>query len=193
MICVHGFHSYHYREFAYYIRFYHELGYNILLPDNRAHGQSEGHYIGFGWLDRLDILEWIKKMEEYFHNEPMSIVLHGISMGGATVLMVSGEELSDNVKAIVADCSYTSAYDEFKYYLKNKGCPPFLLLPSATLLSKKTVGYNFKQASAVNQVKKSKTPTLFIHGNQDHFVPTYMALELYNACQAEKKLLIVNG
>ena len=77
-------------------------------------------------------------------------------------------------------------------YLKNKGCPPFLLLPSATLLSKKTVGYNFKQASAVNQVKKSKTPTLFIHGNQDHFVPTYMALELYNACQAEKKLLIVN-
>ena len=85
-------------------------------------------------------------MEEYFHNEPMSIVLHGISMGGATVLMVSGEELSDNVKAIVADCSYTSAYDEFKYYLKNKGCPPFLLLPSATLLSKKTVGYNFKQA-----------------------------------------------
>ena len=68
----------------------------------------------------------------------MSIVLHGISMGGATVLMVSGEELSDNVKAIVADCSYTSAYDEFKYYLKNKGCPPFLLLPSATLLSKKT-------------------------------------------------------
>lgn len=192
VICVHGFHSYHYREFAYYIRFYHELGYNILLPDNRAHGQSEGHYIGFGWLDRLDILEWIKKMEEYFHNEPMSIVLHGISMGGATVLMVSGEELSDNVKAIVADCSYTSAYDEFKYYLKNKGCPPFLLLPSATLLSKKTVGYNFKQASAVNQVKKSKTPTLFIHGNQDHFVPTYMALELYNACQAEKKLLIVN-
>mgnify|MGYP003196686519 FL=1 len=66
------------------------------------------------------------------------------------------------------------------------------ILITATLLSKKTVGYNFKQASAVNQVKKSKTPTLFIHGNQDHFVPTYMALELYNACQAEKKLLIVN-
>ncbi len=67
-----------------------------------------------------------------------------------------------------------------------------LITPSATLLSKKTVGYNFKQAKVVNQVKKSKTPTLFIHGNQDHFVPTYMALELYNACQAEKKLLIVN-
>ena len=192
VICVHGFRSNHYREFAYYIRFYHELGYNILLPDNRAHGQSEGHYIGFGWLDRLDLLEWIKKIEKYFQNDPISIVLHGISMGGATVLMASGEHLSENVKAIIADCSYTSAYDEFKYFLHNKHVPSFLLLPSATLLSKKVVGYNFKEASALNQVKKSQTPTLFIHGNQDHFVPTHMALELYNACQAEKKLLIVN-
>lgn len=192
VICVHGFRSNHYREFAYYIRFYHELGYNILLPDNRAHGHSEGSYIGFGWLDRLDLLEWIKKIEKYFQHDPITIVLHGISMGGATVLMTSGEELSENVKAIIADCSYTSAYDEFKYYLRNKHVPSFLLLPSATLLSKKVVGYNFKEASALEQVKKSKTPTLFIHGNQDHFVPTHMALELYNACQAEKKLLIVN-
>lgn len=191
LIAIHGYHSYNLREYAYYLKFYHELGFHILLPDNRAHGESEGKYIGFGWLDRLDCIQWIEKIKDYFHKD-LQIVLHGISMGSATVLMASGEELPNDVKCIISDCGFTSVYDEIRHEMKRSHIP-LAILPTATLLSKKRVGYSFKEASTINQVKKSKTPTLFIHGDQDDFVPTYMAYDLYNACQAPKDLLIVEG
>ncbi|WP_231385235.1 alpha/beta hydrolase [Candidatus Stoquefichus massiliensis] len=192
LIAVHGYRSYNLKEYAYYIKFYHDLGFHILMPDNRAHGESEGTYIGFGWLDRLDCIQWINKIKDYF-NKDLQIVLHGISMGSATVLMASGEELPDDVKCIISDCGFTSVLDEFEHELKLAHIPPSLILPTATLLSKKRVGYSFKEASTINQVKKSKTPTLFIHGDQDDFVPTYMVYDLYNACAADKDLLIVEG
>ncbi len=191
LIAIHGYHSNNLREYANYLKFYHELGFHILLPDNRAHGESEGKYIGFGWLDRLDCIQWIYEMKESFQ-EPLQIVLHGISMGSATVLMASGEELPEDVKCIISDCGFTSAYEEIKHTMKYTKVPS-IILPTATLLSKKRIGYSFKEASTIEQVKKSITPTLFIHGDQDNFVPTYMALDLYNACSAEKDLLIVEG
>ena len=181
-----------YKRQAYYIKFYHDLGFHILLPDNRAHGESEGTYIGFGWLDRLDCIQWIHQVKDYFHKD-LQIVLHGISMGSATVLMASGEELPDDVKCIISDCGFTSVLDEFKHELHQRHIPASLVLPTATLLSKKRVGYSFKEASTIEQVKKSKTPTLFIHGDRDNFVPTYMVYDLYNACSADKDLLIVEG
>ena len=192
LIAVHGYRSYNLREYAYYIKFYHDLGFNILLPDNRAHGESEGTYIGFGWLDRLDCIQWIYTIKNKF-NQDLQIVLHGISMGGATVLMASGEDLPQDVKCIISDCGFTSLLEQFEYQLKDSKIPSSLLLPTVTLLSKKRIGYSFKEASTIDQVKKSKTPTLFIHGDQDTFVPTYMVYDLYNACSAEKDLLIVEG
>ncbi len=192
LIAIHGYRSYNIREYANYLKFYHELGFHILLPDNRAHGESEGKYIGFGWLDRLDCIQWIHYMKKYFHQD-LQIVLHGISMGSATVLMASGEDLPDDVKCIISDCGFTSVLDEFKHELHDHKIVSTLLIPTATLLSKKRVGYSFKEASTIEQVKKSRTPTLFIHGDQDDFVPTYMVYDLYNACQADKDLLIVEG
>ena len=174
------------------MKFYHELGFHVLLPNNRAHGDSEGTYIGFGWLDRLDCIQWIKEIKDYFHKN-LQIVLHGISMGSATVLMASGEKLPDDVKCIISDCGFTSVLDELAHNLKQSHIPPAIILPTATLLSKKRIGYSFKEASTIEQVKKSKTPTLFIHGDQDDFVPTYMVYDLYNACAADKDLLIVEG
>lgn len=192
LIAIHGYRSYNIREYANYLKFYHELGFHILLPDNRAHGESEGKYIGFGWLDRLDCIQWIHYMKNYFHQD-LQIVLHGISMGSATVLMASGENLPSDVKCIISDCGFTSVLDEFKHELHDHKIVSTLLIPTATLLSKKRVGYSFKEASTIEQVKKSRTPTLFIHGDQDDFVPTYMVYDLYNACQADKDLLIVEG
>lgn len=192
LIAIHGYHSYNLKEYAHYIKFYHDLGFNILLPDNRAHGESEGNFIGFGWLDRLDCIQWIYKMKEYFDKD-LQIVLHGISMGSATVLMASGEQLPSDVKCIISDCGFSTLLEEFKHNLNQSHLPASLLLPTATLLSKKRVGYSFKEASTIDQVKKSYTPTLFIHGDQDDFVPTYMVYDLYNACSAEKDLLIVEG
>jgi len=176
-----------------YAKIYYDLGYNVLLPDDRGHGNSEGKYIGFGWSDRNDYLKWI----DFIINkvgEKSQIVLHGVSMGGATVLMTSGENLPEAVKAIVSDCSYTSVWAELKYQLKRLyKLPPFPILNSTSILTKLRTGYSFKEASALEHVKKSKTPTLFIHGDSDDFVPTSMVYELFEAASSEKELFIVQG
>ena len=89
-----------------------EQGWNVLLPDMRTHGESEGKYIGMGWLDRLDVLKWIDLIRE--RDEQAQIILHGVSMGGATVMMTSGEALPENVRAVIDDCGYTSVWDIFR-------------------------------------------------------------------------------
>lgn len=175
-------------------KFYHdELGFHVLAPDDRGHGNSQGKYIGFGWHDRLDYLAWIQYLIKHY-GQDIQILLHGISMGGATVLMVSGEKLPPNVKAIISDCAYTSAYDILAYQLKKMyGLPPFPIMPLTSLITRLKAGYSLYEASAVEQVKKATVPILFIHGNEDTFVPFKMVYELYEACASEKELLVVEG
>lgn len=193
VILAHGYTSQgkHMGRFA---RFYYEqLGFNVLLPDARGHGQSEGDYIGFGWPERLDYLLWIAEVISRV-GEDAQIALHGLSMGAATVMMVSGEELPKQVKAVIADCGYTSAYAQLGYQLRRMfKLPTFPLLDTTSLVTKIKAGYSFREASALEQVKRSKVPMLFIHGSADRFVPTEMAWELYNACPSEKEIFIVEG
>jgi len=168
------------------------MGYNVLVPDLRSHGSSEGDYIGMGWHDRLDIIDWINYIVK--NNPNSEIALHGTSMGSATVLMVSGEKLPSNVKAIVADCGYTSVYDEFSYQLKQLfNLPAFPIMNFSDFVTHIRAGYCLNDASAINQVKKSTTPILYIHGDKDDFVPYYMMDELYNATNSEKEKLTIEG
>ena len=168
------------------------MGYNVLVPDLRSHGTSEGDYIGMGWHDRLDIIDWINYIVK--NNPNSEIALHGTSMGSATVLMVSGEKLPSNVKAIVADCGYTSVYDEFSYQLKQLfNLPAFPIMNFSDVVTHIRAGYCLNDASAINQVKKSTTPILYIHGDKDDFVPYYMMDELYNATNSEKEKLTIEG
>ncbi len=176
-----------------YAKMYHMLGYNVLLPDSRGHGSSEGNYIGFGWVDRKDYLKWIDYVIKKTGPDTQ-IVLHGVSMGGATVLMTGGENLPSNVKAVVSDCAYTSVKDELSYQMKRMyHLPSFPLLNVTSFITKIKAGFTFGEASALKQVKKSKTPTLFIHGSNDEFVPTSMVNQLFEACSSEKDLFIVPG
>ena len=190
-IVVHGYTSEGLKMSSYAKNFY-NAGYNIIVPDLRAHGLSEGDYIGMGWDDRFDIISWINYVLN--ENSNSEIVLFGVSMGASTVSMTSGEELPSNVKAIIADCGYTSVWDEFSYQLDSLfSLPEFPVMNVSSLVTKIRAGYSLKEASAIEQVKKSKTPILYVHGDKDDFVPTYMVDELYNATSSPKEKLIIKG
>lgn len=169
-----------------------EEGYNVLIPNMRGCGESEGKYIGMGWLDKDDLQVWIKLIVE--QNENSEIILHGSSMGAATVLMASGDNIPSNVKAIIADSGYTSVWDIFASEAKKRfNIPKFPVLNMFQVVAQIRAGYNIKKASALDQVKKSKTPILFIHGDADDFVPEYMCEQLYEEANCKKEKLIIEG
>lgn len=176
-----------------YAKHFYKLGYSVLAPDARAHGTSEGRIRGMGWLERKDAVCWANMLVQ--KNKDCKIVLFGVSMGGATVMMASAQEtLPKQVFAVVEDCGYTSVWDEFAFRLKSMaGLPPFPVLSLADLITKWFGGYSFKEASAVEQVRNSKVPILFIHGEEDSFVPFSMLGELYCAAGCDKRKLVIPG
>ncbi len=173
-----------------------QLKYNILLPDLYGHGMSEGTEVQMGWKDRLDVLRWTEEANHLFGGNTQMVV-HGISMGAATTMCVAGEvehglHQQPFVKCFVEDCGYTSAWDEFRGELKNQfGLPAFPLLHVASALCDMEYGWSFREASPLEQVKKSTRPMLFIHGDADTFVPTWMVHPLYEAKPGPKELWIV--
>ena len=179
---------------GHYAKEFFNKGYNVLLPDLEGHGFSEGEFVGMGYTDRFDILGWINYIVE---KDPESqIVLHGVSMGGATVMMTTGEKLPANVKCAIEDCGYSNVYDIFKHVANEYLALPFknTLLSSLDLIAQIKLGIHLKQADCVEAVKKSTTPTMFIHGTEDNFVPFWMLDVVYNANQnIEKDKLVVEG
>ncbi|MGM9788014.1 MAG: alpha/beta hydrolase [Candidatus Cryptobacteroides sp.] len=166
---------------AVYARMYRDsLGYNVFIPAMPGHGLSEGKAVQMGWKDRLDIISWIPVAHDIFQDE--SQVVHGMSMGGACTMMISGEETPDYVKAFIEDAGYTDVWSMFADQLKELfGLPPFPVLYGADLVCRLKYGWSFREASAVKQVAKSTKPMFFIHGGQDDFVPTYMLYPCYEA------------
>lgn len=169
-----------------------EKGYNVLIPSMRACADSEGEYVGMGWLDKEDLKCWINLIIE--ENKNAEIILHGSSMGAATVLMASGDELPANVKNIIADSGYTSVWDIFASEAKARfNLPEFPVLNMFQIVANRKAKYDVKEASSLEQVKKSKTPILFIHGDKDDFVPEYMCEKLYDATNCKKEKIIIHG
>lgn len=191
VIAVHGYTSQGTYMASYAQNFY-DMGYNIIIPDLRGHGKSEGTYIGMGWDERFDIIDLINYINDNFKDS--QIVLFGVSMGAATVMSTSGEKLPSNVKAIIEDCGYTSTWSQFAYQLKALfKLPSFPMMHTASIICKLRSGYFISEASPIKQIKNSITPTLFIHGDKDSFVPFFMLDELYNASPVEKEKLIIPG
>lgn len=195
VFCSHGYRSTGNGEYDLMSKFYHDQGFNVFIVDHRSHGESDGKYIGFGYYEYQDSLQWLDYIIEKFGDD-IEIVLQGISMGCATVMMMTGApSLPSNVKFTVADCGYTSCNDEFEYILKNiLHLPNFPLLNTANFFNKTINGYDFKQVNPIDCVARAKIPMLFIHGDDDDFVPTYMVHQLYAACSSDyKDLLLVKG
>lgn len=193
MICFHGYTGKGMSDYVGLSGYYLPKGYGLLLVDERAHGDSEGEYVGFGCLDRFDALQWIA-LGEKLAGENCQIWLHGISMGGATVLMTSGLKLPESVKGIVADCAFTSAKEVFSHVLKSQyHMWPDPILAISDRLCKKRTGYSLGQCNAAEEVKKAQVPILLIHGDADTFVPSRMCQEIYRNCKSKKDMLIVSG
>lgn len=191
VIALHGYDDSG-RSMAPLIGGFYARGYNLLLPDMRGQGKSEGSYIGMGWHDRLDVLSWIDWLNEEYENP--EIIIYGASMGGATAMMVSGENLPSNVRCIIEDCGYASVRDEVEYEGKTLFHMPYYpFIWAADIVTKICAGYSFEEASALEQVKKSETPILFIHGEDDTFVPVENVYRVYEAAACEKQLLVVPG
>ncbi len=169
-IVVHGYGDNH-LVFLYLVRMYRDdLNYNVLFPDLQYHGYSQGDHIQMGWYDRLDLERWIEVAHNIFRNNFM--VLHGVSMGAATVMMASGDELPFYVTCAIEDCGYTSARYQFNKNLADiSPILPRSIITSASIVAHHDYGWTFEEASSLDQLRKSTIPMLFIHGTADDFVP----------------------
>ena len=187
IICVHGYKAKDgLYDFGMSAKFLNSLGYNLLFVDNRAHGLSQGKYIGFGVLDSIDVNSWIDYLVINMNQE--TIILYGMSMGGATVMNAQ----NNKVKAIIADCGFASGYDEVAYQIKKMyHLPSFPLVPISNILLKLLAKYSLKDKKAYKSIKNYKNNLLIIHGSRDHFVPTSDAYKIFENATCKKKLLII--
>lgn len=188
VVAVHGYTSSP-RNMGVYAKKYHEMGFDVLMPSLNGHADSEKNVITMGWEDRIDLISWINYLVE--SNPNIKIIIHGVSMGAATTMMATGEDLPDNVKVAVADCGYTSVWDIFSNKISKMKMHDFPMLYSANTVNKAYSGFNFKEASSVEQLKKSKTPTIFLHGEKDKFVPYEMLDKVYDAAACEKEKVTI--
>ena len=192
VICVHGYRCDGPDEFSHMFPFYHDtMGYNYLLPDLTGHGRSGGNYACFGATDAKNILLWVDYLINRF-GEDIEIILHGISMGAATVMNCNEMSPPDQVKIVIEDCGFISAIDEMNNTLKDMigfRCKPIVLLGSVA--TKIRAGYFFSESDPLGNMYKAKNPVLFIHGEEDKFVPFRYGKMLYDACPTEKDFMWV--
>lgn len=195
-ICIHGHNCNGPDECSHLFPFYRNtLGYNYFLPDLRGHGRSEGNKIGFSALDYKDIKLWIDYLVDRF-GEDIEIILHGISMGAATAMMVNNHSPQKQVKLIIEDCGFTNAYEQVgmkvKTLMKGHNAPHVVMMINffCKIFSK----YDLKKdADPLGTMKNAVNPVLFVHGEEDDLVPFYMCGKLYEACPVEKDIFTVPG
>lgn len=174
IIQLHGYRSMALRDFSNAALECMELGYNVLLTDERSHGKSEGNIISFGIKERFDALSWVYYSRARF-SEGSQIFLYGISMGAATALMACELNLPKSVKGIIADCPFSSPSEIIKKVSRDRGLPSGLLYPFIKLGAMIFGGFNLERTSPLSAVKKAKIPILLLHGTEDSFVPASMS------------------
>ena len=191
---AHGYRSYGKKEFCGFAQYYLSRGINVFFPDHIASGESDGSHCSFGYYEREDCMKWLQYMIDHFGSD-IKIILHGVSMGSATVCMMSGRNnLPSNVKFTVADCGFTTAKALFKFKLGDLKVPDVGLIKGVDIANKINHGFSFDSIEPVESVKNARVPMLFVHGKEDNLVPSFMAQELYDNCSTpDKDILLVDG
>lgn len=190
-ILVHGY-GRDQRYAADYAKIYLEHGYQVLTPDLCASGETEGQYITMGGKESAEIAVWAQKIKEKYPEA--DIVLHGVSMGAATVLMAGARDDVPGIRAVIEDCGYTSAYEMFANQLGVIfNLPEIPIMTCVDVVSGLKTGVKVSDAAPIKVVDKIKVPVLFIHGEADKLIPPAMMEELYNKCQGPKEKFTVAG
>lgn len=160
-----------------YAQIFYKLGYTCLVYDQRGHGENKTDYCTMGYFEGKDLNDIISWTQKEFPSLPIG--LHGESMGGATVMMALKE--NPRLQFVIEDCGYSSLYELIKYKLKQMHLIPALFIHTADWLLKISRGYHLKDVNPAEVVSKSNVPLLIIHGEDDEFVPTYMANKIHEA------------
>lgn len=192
IIAMHGWRSAWDNDFGMVADFFRDTDCSVLYAEQRGQGRSGGDCMGFGLMERHDCLDWINWVNDE-SEQKLPIYLCGISMGASTVLMAGGLELPDNVQGIVADCGYTSAQDIWKHVARQLHISYGICGKPVGKMAQRRLCVTMDTASCPEALKHCKTPVLFIHGTDDHFVPVEMTYENYKACTAPKYLFVVPG
>ena len=167
---------------------FYERGYHILLIDLRGHGKSEGDVIGFGYLDHLDLMQWIDFIKaQYAANH---IILYGVSMGAATVMLCSNQ-VDEHVDGIIEDCGFSNLKDQLAFIVSHMvpHVPSKFLIFALSLVMKYKAGYRIQDVDCEKCVSQSKVPILFLHGERDGFIEIGMMYRLYESCHSKKKMV----
>lgn len=172
--------------------YHHDMHFNVLLPNLRTHGPSGGRYIGFGWTEADDVLQWMDEANQLCGKEfggKTNMVVHGISMGAATAMFVAGREKTDYVKAYIEDCGYSSVMDEIAYVAqRDYGLTEAPCITLASQFCQWAYGWNWREASCIEALRHVEKPMLFIHGTADRYVPFDMVHQLYDAKPRNKDI-----
>ena len=187
-IAFHGYRGHAWRDFCGGSRISFALGHNLLLVDQRAHGESDGHTISFGIKERWDCRDWANYATKRFGKET-KVILSGVSMGAATVLMASELDLPDTVAAITADCPYSAPGTIIRKVTSDVKLPPWLIYPFVVLGAFVFGHFCLWSSSPVKAVRNTKIPILLIHGEDDRFVPCNMSREIRDACRGPAVLV----
>lgn len=213
VLMFHGYRTHPEVDFSASSHVYYECGNRIVHIDQRAAGESEGKYIGFGVLESRDCCLWAQYIANRFGTD-QKIILAGLSMGASTVLMAtahhedrrvrincSPEEpmevsmtLPKNVTGIVADSAFSSPYDIIKKRIRTTyHCKGRLLTIAIGIWSRMLAHYSLKELSVPDVMKHNTIPVLLVHGTEDSNVPVEMTVKIAENCQAPKQVLLIKG
>jgi len=193
IVMMHGFRSSWDKDFSCAVDFFAGLGSNLLIVEQRSRGESQGKYITYGMLERFDCAAWMKYADDRCGGK-LPLYADGMSMGAATVMLASELDLPASTAGIIADCGYTSPAEILTHYIgKARNIPEKPLIPVMSALCKFVAGFGFYDRSTIDALANSTHPVLFIHGDNDLFVPCEMSIRNYEAAKGPKELVIIPG
>ncbi len=166
---------------------YEKAGVNVLVIDTRAHGNSDGKYVGMGIGEIPDVIAWVKLLKELGTKK---VIIHGICIGASTAVMVSTEPDCPPLYGIVCEGLFSSFYTIFKQRTKNGGYPTFMFLGHIYRLAKKNAGVDIKRKCPANVMDKMTVPALFMHSRADNASLPSIAEELYEKCTSGIKRVV---